>query len=160
MLSFFKSLPQVFARSAVKPTAPRVLFMQSFRNATSPLAKDNEEAGSRLLITPSNGEVAVKFTSESHGVKFKGKDQLILERIVTMTPGQGHGNEAMEILTAIADEHDVQIGMFMEPIAHKALEMDALMVWAARHGFEEYHMPPGLYWREPHAGGGPRPTNG
>lgn len=150
MIRFIKSLPAAFSRSAsAKLPSPRVVFLNEFRAISQPIVGGGSVPQARLLVTPSAGEVEVHFTSSSRNFHIRSGNKLILDWIVARTPRQGHGNEAMQMLGEIADRHGVEICMFMEPLAHEALSMDELEMWASNHGFEPYNNPTGLYWREP-----------
>ena len=143
-----------FFSPAAEGPSPRVLLVQDFRGATRPVPRDENPdiSLSRLWVSPRGGEVELKLSREAYNFKVTQTDMIIIERLVARTPGQGHGHEAMRMLAAMADRHNVHLSMFMEPIAPKAKDMDALIVWASRHGFVQYGLPQGLYWREPGAG--------
>lgn len=150
-MAFFDSLIPLFVASN-RGTAPRVLLASSFREASQAFPPHSPQSGSRLLVTPRGGRVEIKLSSSAHGFKVYGRDQILIEKIIAETPGRGHGDEAMELLKTLADQHAVHIGMFITPIAHQAMSMDVLAKWAAKHGFEEYVSPTALFWREPGAG--------
>lgn len=125
--------------------------LEEFRAATKPAQNGVEPYDVRYLVAPSGAAVEVKFAIAAHGFKTTGKDKLIIERLVARVPGQGDGSFAMARIAALADAHSVHLAMFMNPIAHKAMDMDDLIKWSKKHGFEEYGLPQGLFWREPGA---------
>lgn len=103
----------------------------------------------RYLPAPSGAVVELKFAFNHQGFKVPSKDVIIIERLVARAPGQGDGTFAMKRLTDLADAHGIHLTMFMKPISHRALPMDKLVGWSGQHGFKEYNLPQGLFWREP-----------
>lgn len=138
--------------TGLRTPAPRILLTNDFRVATTPFSSAASLRGSRLYTTPRGGKVEMKLSSSAYGFNFKGRNEILLEKIITQTPGHGHGDEAMDFLKGLADKFGVIVGMFPDPIGHKRKNYEQLAEWAAKHGFEEYNSPTALFLRDPGAG--------
>lgn len=134
--------------------ALRDQFLDSVHAATRPVAAERDTTfDARILRTPKGGMVELGFAFKQKNLnlefELKQKDHVIISRMVSRTPGKGHGDEAMEFLKAEADALNVSLAMFAEPIAHKAMPMDGLRRWLTGHGFQKLVEPHTLYIRDP-----------
>lgn len=153
MMSFFSVFP-TFMMPRSRKIALREQFLDSVHAATTPLSPREDSAlAPRLLRTRSGGavELCLAFRQKNLNLEFelKQKDHIIISRMVSQSPGRGHGDEAMEFLKAEADALNVSLAMFAEPIAHKSMPMDGLRRWLAGHGFQKLGQPHTLYIRDP-----------
>lgn len=149
MMAFFGALPGYFT-PRLKGISLREQFLDGVYASTKPADKSQDLAlDNRLLRTRSGGVVELRFAFKQHGFALRQKDHLIVTRLVSRTPGQGHGDEAMTFLKAKADDLGVNLAMFARPIAHQAMPQDRLHGWLKTHGFFLQANPDDLYIRDP-----------
>lgn len=149
MMAFFSALPGYFS-PRLKGISLREQFLDSVHAATKPADPTHDLAlDTRLLRTRKGGAVELGFAFKQHGFRFTQRDHLIITRLVSQTPGKGHGDEAMTFLKAAADDLGVNLAMFARPIAHKAMPQERLHLWLKTHGFFLQANPHDLYIRDP-----------
>lgn len=149
MMSFFSALPDILTPRGRKISL-RDQFLDGIYAATKPERRDEDTAlKTRIWRTPSGGRVELRFAFKQHGWNLAAKDHVIIARLVSQTPGKGHGDEAMAYLKREADGRGINLAMFARPIAHEAMPMEQLHRWLKKHDFHRQANPDDLYIRDP-----------
>lgn len=127
----------------------QLAFMDAFYEATEPSINDGNHRSFK-------GNVDIRLTCERgfHPAQAPKTDEVILETLISFEQRNGNGEKAMRLLTGIADEFGIAIGLEASPIiCEKGVkplkDLSELIEWYEKFEFELQRGNRDIMWREP-----------